>query len=188
MKSRPMTEAEMGEHIARFQQLVSQWDAYAELGFPKEVFQLVSANVLYNVMSPAGGTGATAAPAITGAPGLAVGIMSCPPGDGPMLHAHMETNESFMPLTGTWAVSWGDNGEFTTELHQFDLIAVPVGAARQLRNVSESDALLLTLVQGSEQLADIYYAPEVGQEIVARFGVETKAKLEKIGYSFELGV
>jgi uncharacterized RmlC-like cupin family protein len=178
----------MDGHIARFTQLVPQWDAYADLGFPKEVFQLVSANILYNVMSPAGGKGATAAPAITGAPGLAVGIMSCPPGDGPLLHAHMETNESFMPLTGKWVVSWGDTGEFTTELGQFDLIAVPVGAARQLSNVSDSDALLLTLVQGSEQLADIYYSPEIGQEIVGRFGAQTKTNLEKIGYSFDLGV
>jgi uncharacterized RmlC-like cupin family protein len=183
-----MSEAAMVPFVARFKDLLPQKAEYEKTGIPPEVFEFLSGRTLYVVMAPENGKGATAGQSISGAPGLAVGILECPPGDGAPLHAHMETGENFMPLTGQWELTWGDCGEHSTVLEPFDMISVPVGAARRFTNVSQSDALLLTLIQGGEALSDIYYPPETGEEVTARFGAEVKSKLEKIGYSFAMGV
>jgi uncharacterized RmlC-like cupin family protein len=187
VKTLDVTPDQMERHIARFSALQPQKAEYERRGIPTAAFEMLAAKTIYLLMAPQGERGTTAAPAITGRPGLTVNIVKCPPGNGPMLHAHMHTQENFMPLTGRWEVCWGDKAQHATVLEPFDLIAVPMGAARQFRNVSETEALLLVLVQGEEALNDIYYAPEVGQELVQRFGADSKAAFERIGFSFEMG-
>jgi uncharacterized RmlC-like cupin family protein len=188
MKTRTVSKDEMEQHIARFDKLVPQKAEYEKRGIPSEAFEMLAAKTIYLLMAPGGDKGSTAAPAIVGKPGLTVNIVSCPPGNGPMLHAHMETQENFMPLTGKWEVSWGDKGEIKTILAPFDLIAVPPGTARQFKNVSDEEAMLLVLVQGEEALNDIFYSTDVGDELVRRFGPGPKEAFEKIGFSFELGI
>lgn len=187
MKTRQVTPAEMERHIARFAKLQPQKAEYEKRGIPTAAFEMLAAKTIYLLMAPEGEQGSTASPAVTGQPGLTVNIVRCPPGNGPLLHAHMHTQENFMALSGRWEVRWGDAGEHATILEPFDLIAVPKGTGRQFRNVGKDDALLLVLIQGEEALNDIYYAPEVGEELVRRFGSDTKAAFEKIGFSFEMG-
>ncbi|MFC4116548.1 hypothetical protein [Nonomuraea zeae] len=55
--------------------------------------------------------GASTPPALTSDPGTSIFIVECPPGDGPALHAHLKTRETFMPITGTWQILYGDRGE-----------------------------------------------------------------------------
>ena len=187
MKTRNVPPQEMEKYIARFDNLKPQKGEYEKRGIPAAAFEMLGAKTIYLLMAPEGEKGVTAASAIPGAPGMTVNIVSCPPGNGPMLHAHMETRESFMPLTGRWEVRWGDKGEHATELGLFDLIAVPPGVGRQFTNISDGESLLLVLVQGDEAFNDISYAPEVGQEVSRRFGPETRVALERLGLSFDMG-
>ena len=187
MKTVKFTPEQMERRIARFDKLQPQKGEYEKRGIPTAAFEMLAAKTIYMLMAPEGDKGMTAAAPITGSPGLSVAIVKCPPGNGPLLHAHMETQESFMTLTGRWEVRWGDDAEHAITLDPFDLIAVPPGVGRQFTNVSDSDALLLVLVQGEEGLNDIYYAPAVGQQIVDRFGAPAKSAFERIGFSFEMG-
>lgn len=188
MKTIPFTPDQMESRIARFDQLKPQKGEYEKQGIPIAAFEMLAAKTIYMLMSPPGGKGMTAAAPVAGTPGLAVSIVKCPPGNGPMLHAHMRTHETFMALTGRWEVRWGDAAEHETMLEPYDLIAVPPGTGRQFVNRSDADALLLVLVQGDEALNDIYYAPAVGHQIAERFGPEAKSAFERIGFSFEMGV
>lgn len=188
MKTVPFTPEQMESRIARFADLKPQKGEYEKRGIPTAAFEMLAAKTIYMLMAPAGEKGMTAAAPVAGTPGLAVSIVKCPPGNGPMLHAHMNTNETFMALTGRWEVRWGDEAEHATVLQPFDLIAVPPGAGRQFINRADEDALLLVLVQGDEALDDIYYAPSVGRQIEERFGADAKAAFERIGFSFEMGV
>ncbi len=188
MKTISFTPAQMESRIARFADLKPQKGEYEKRGIPMAAFEMLAAKTIYMLMSPPGDKGMTAAAPVIGKPGLAVSIVKCPPGNGPMLHAHMDTYETFMALTGRWEVRWGDDAEHATVLQPFDLIAVPPGTGRQFINVAEEEALLLVLVQGDEALNDIYYAPAVGQQIEEKFGAEAKAAFERIGFSFEMGV
>lgn len=188
MKTLTITPAQMERQIARFDELKPQKGEYEKQGIPTGAFEMLAAKTIYMLMSPAGDKGMTAASSVTGGPGLAVSIVKCPPGNGPMLHAHMATNETFMALTGRWEIRWGDDAEHAITLEPFDLIAVPPGVGRQFTNVSDTEALLLVLVQGDAALDDIYYAPAVGKQIEDRFGPEARAGFERIGFSFEMGV
>lgn len=187
MKTLDVSPEQMEKQIARFSQLKPQKGEYEKRGIPTAAFEMLTAKSIYMLMGPPGDKGMTAGTPVVGEPGLTVSIVKCPPNNGPKLHAHMRTQESFMALTGRWEVRWGDNGEHATVLEPFDFIAVPAGAGRQFTNVSDADALLFVLVRGDEALSDIYYSPELGREISERFGADTKAAFERIGFSFEMG-
>jgi uncharacterized RmlC-like cupin family protein len=178
----------MERRIARFSQLTPQKAEYEKRGIPTAAFEMLTAKSIYMMMAPPGDKGMTAATPVVGEPGLTVSIVKCPPNNGPKLHAHMQTQESFMALSGRWEVRWGDEGEHATVLEPFDFIAVPAGVGRQFTNLSDSDALLFVLVRGDEALSDIYYSPKMGAAIAERFGPEVKQSFERIGFSFEMGV
>jgi uncharacterized RmlC-like cupin family protein len=187
MKTLNITPEQMERQIARFARLQPQKGEYEKRGIPIAAFEMLAAKTIYALMAPEGGKGMTAAASVVGPAGVTVNIVKCPPGNGPMLHAHMKTQESFMALSGRWEVRWGDDAQHATTLEQFDFVAVPPGTARQFKNLSDQDALLLVLVQGEEALNDFYYSPAVGQQLTERFGSETKAAFERIGFSFEMG-
>ena len=94
-----------------------------------------------------------------------------------MLHAHMRTHEIFFCLTGKFEVSWGDQGQSSTVLAPHDMIDVPLGVTRAFKNVSDTPALLLVIILGGDQ-ADVAYAPQIGDEIAARFGPDVKQAIE----------
>jgi uncharacterized RmlC-like cupin family protein len=71
------------------------------------------------------------------------------PGHGAGLHSHT-TIETFMPLTGTWSIFWGDAGEREIILEQFDLISVPPGVMRGFKNVGADEAYLFTVLGGTD--------------------------------------
>jgi hypothetical protein len=49
--------------------------------------------------------------------------------------------------------------------------------ARAFKNVSDAPALLLVIILGSDQ-SDIAYAPQVGEQVAARFGATVKTAIE----------
>lgn len=191
MKTQPCSPEQMETHIARFAQLAPKSRRYAEdVGIPREAFEMIAAKSIYLLMAPEGAGGANAAPAVRGAPGLTVNLCECPPGNGPMLHAHQRTRETFLCLRGRFEVCWGDHGEHRTVLEEFDMIAVPPNVSRAFTNVSQGTAFLLVMIQGgNDDLSDVAYSPEVGDEIVRRFGGEVKRRFEtELGWNFNAGL
>ena len=167
----------MDDHIVRFKDLQPKQAQYKDLGIPTEAYEMLTAKTLYSLLAPADTAGSHKFAAALGPPGLSITIAECPPGNGPMLHAHMRTHEIFFCLTGKFEVSWGDQGQYSTVLEPHDMVDVPLGVTRAFNNVSDSLALLFVIILGGDQ-ADVAYTPEIGDEIAARFGADVKLAIE----------
>ena len=185
------TQEEMKKRIARFRDLVSTKARHAEgKGIPVEVLEMITAKSTFNIMSPTdlGGQLSPNPPVLGGDAGVfRLGIVTCPPGNGPGLHVHWRTHETFMALTGKWEVIWGDKGEEKTVIEPFDLIAVPPEVTRTFVNISDEDAHLLVVIQGKKgEFDDVGRVPETAQKIADKFGPEMVGKLEAAGWQFTL--
>ena len=185
------TQDEMKKRIARFKDLVSTKARHAEAkGIPAEVLEMITAKSTFNVMSPInlGGQLSPTPPVIGGDAGVfRLGIVTCPPGNGPGLHVHWKTHETFMALTGKWEVIWGDKGEEKTIIEPFDLIAVPPRVTRTFINISDEDAHLLAIIQGQPgEFDDVGRVPETAEKVAQKFGRGMVEKLEKAGWCFTL--
>jgi len=185
------TQEEMKKRIARFRDLVSTKARHAEgKGIPVEVLEMITAKSTFNIMSPTdlGGQLSPNPPVLGGDAGVfRLGIVTCPPGNGPGLHVHWRTHETFMALTGKWEVIWGDKGEEKTVIEPFDLIAVPPEVTRTFVNISDEDAHLLVVIQGKKgEFDDVGRVPETALKIAEKFGPEMVGKLEAAGWQFTL--
>lgn len=186
------TQDEMKTRIARFKDLVStKAKILKEKDIPVEVIEMITAKTTWNIMSPGPLPGqVTPAPAVIGGDAgvFRLGIVSCPPHQGPGLHAHYKTHETFMALTGRWEMQWGDRGEESTILEPFDLIAMPPKVTRRFENVSDEEALLLVIIQGKpEEFNDIDRVSETADKIARVHGKEMVDKLERMGWTFNIG-
>ncbi|MBO6781720.1 MAG: cupin domain-containing protein [Alphaproteobacteria bacterium] len=183
MKTVDITPDAMARHIARFAKLKPIENDYAEReGVPPEALRMIAADRIYTIVSEGAAPGAA-----VGGGGISVYVLDCPPGDGPAIHAHVETHESFMCLRGRFRIRYGDHGRFETILDENDFIAVPPGVMRQFENVSETEnATLLVIIAGQPEdaLRDVYYPPEVGAKLEERFGADAKAGIERMGLQF----
>jgi uncharacterized RmlC-like cupin family protein len=167
----------MNEHIVRFRELKPKQGVYAKFGIPAAAYEMLTAKTLYTLLAPADAAGSHQFAAARGPAGLSISIAECPPGDGPMLHAHMKTHEIFTCLTGRFEVSWGDAGQYRTILEPLDMVDVPLGVTRAFRNVSDATALLHVIILGGDQ-NDIGYTKAVGEQVAARFGARVRDAIE----------
>ena len=193
MKRLTPSQAEMKSRIARFKEVVPTKSRHAtEKGIPVEVLEMITAKTTRNIMSPGALPGqlSPAPPVIGGDAGVfRLGIVTCPPGNGPGLHVHYKTHETFLALTGRWEIQWGDKGEETIVLEPFDLIAVPPKVTRRFVNVSDTDAHLLVIIQGKqEDFDDVDRVPETAAAIARKHGPEMVRMLEALGWKFTIGV
>lgn len=183
------TPDEMAGRIVRaktIQPKKSRLDAGS--GIPARAMEAIAANAIYLYMAPAEGVGATSQnPGILGFPGLTVNVCRCPPGDGPELHSHARTLETFMCLRGQFEVRWGDVGQFATLLDEHDMISVPPNVMRAFRNTGSEDALLLVLIQGAagDMAADVQYAAATGDRLEREFGPDVRRRIEAMGWRFD---
>ncbi len=145
----------MKTRIARFKDVVPTKQRHAEKhGIPAEVMEMITAKTTRNIMSPGRLPGQLSPRrrSIGGDAGVfRLGIVTCPPGNGPGLHVHYKTHETFMALTGRWEIQWGDKGEETTVLEPFDLIAVPPAGDAPLRQWLGRGRALLVIIQGQAE-------------------------------------
>ena len=167
----------MDAHTVRFNALQPKIGNYESLGIPTDAYEMLTAKTLYTLLAPAGGAGSHQFTAAKGPPGLSISIAECPPGDGPMLHAHMETHEIFFCLTGKFEVSWGDKGEHRLVLEKHDMVNVPLGVTRAFRNVSDETSLLFVVILGTNQ-NDVGYATSVGDQVAAKYGPGVRDAIE----------
>ena len=167
----------MQNHIVRFKDLEPKQGLYEDLGIPNEAYEMLTAKTLYSLLAPGSAAGSHQFAAAAGPPGLSITIAECPPGNGPMLHAHMNTHEIFFCLTGRFEVSWGDEGQYSTILEPHDMIDVPLGVTRAFKNIDGNIALLFVIIMGSDQ-SDVAYTHKIGEKLVKNFGNEVKEAIE----------
>src|SRR3546814_18674349 len=86
--------------------------------------------------------------------GFNVAYVRAEPGKGTGPHSHPVT-EAFIPITGRWAVYWGEGAEEQRiELDPLDCCSVPAGVVRGFTNISDEKALLIAIVGGTGQRSE----------------------------------
>lgn len=154
--SLPISPEEMRKRIARFSELVPIPSGFLDTAIPghaRDVFNVIGQGVTEDN---------TVAPAIADARDFNLTYVRAEPGNGAALHDH-ETVEVFIPLTGRFALIWGDHGEHEVELGPFDVISVPPGVMRGFRCVHHEPAYLLA-IQGGADPGRVTYAAEVVEQ------------------------
>jgi mannose-6-phosphate isomerase-like protein (cupin superfamily) len=153
MGSVQMSMTAMLQRVARFKQLTPSRRAFVDTlipGHEREIFNVIGRGVTEDT---------SLNPAITDARDFNVTFVHAQPGKGAALHAH-PTVEVFIPLSGRWAVYWGDQGEQETILEQWDTISVPPGVMRGFRNAGSTDAYLMAILGGTDA-GHVAWAPQV---------------------------
>jgi len=171
-----LSRTEMMKRVAFFKDLKG-----SDGGLPDSKMQ-GCIRTLYNVIGfqpPKGEGGAITSPvgdnaarmaAIKIQEGFNLGYCRAKPGNGPMMHNH-DTNETFIPMTGTWRCSWeNEKGEVEhVDVGPFDVVSFPAGCARRFENVTKGDpneeAILMFVIGGDGPKAE--FTDQAMDELVA---------------------
>jgi quercetin dioxygenase-like cupin family protein len=121
---------------------------------------------------------------IRGAAGMTMTLAVCPPGQGPGLHDHIQTYETFTVLKGRFEIRWNADGSGRTVLDQFDTISIPPGVCRAFRNIGEEEGILQVIITGGvHDMGDIAFTPRARREIESvQSGLA--AEFERAGFRF----
>ena len=186
MKTIQMSAEAMQKRIARFKQL-------APLPIQQSNIPLAARDVVYSreLLSVIGLENATtpinAQAPITGAAGMTMTLAVCPPGQGPGLHSHRQTYETFTVMKGRFEVRWNDDGSGRAVLELYDTVSFPPGVCRAFRNIGDEEGILQVIITGGvHDMTDIDFSEKAKQEIEAvRPGLA--AEFEKAGFTFTAG-
>jgi uncharacterized RmlC-like cupin family protein len=143
MASKIVTKEEMLKRVAKFKELTPSSRPLVDAVLPqfhRQIFNIIGGGVTEDP---------TMKVPITAVDGFHMAIIKAEPKKGTGLHNH-RTVEVFMPLTGTWSVQWGDDGENELTIGQWDVISIPTGIMRGFRNESSEEAYMLSLVGGDD--------------------------------------
>lgn len=188
MKTITPTPAEMESRIARFEKL-KPIAAQREPKFRQEILDLIYARRLLPVVGLEGGanTPVSDAAPIQGAAGMTITYAVCPPGQGPSLHAHDKTFETFTVCRGRFEIRWGDSGEHSIILKEFDTISVPPKVCRAFRNVGEVEGVLQVIITGGvHDRFDIDLSPLAADEM-RRIDPAAQQQIEREMFTFTAG-
>lgn len=188
MKTIRISAAEMAKRVSRFSALKPlplQDNADIPLAARDVVYARKILSVIgldQNVVTPV-----NAGAPIRGAGGMTLAMAVCPPGQGPGLHAHQATYETFTVLKGRFEVTWNDNGDESLILDQYDTVSVPPGVCRAFRNVSAEEGILQVIITGGvHDMNDIDFSPKAKDEIEAvRPGLTRE--FQATGFTFTAG-
>jgi quercetin dioxygenase-like cupin family protein len=172
------TQDELAKRIGRFANLEPMSTAKDLAWVPQGAMDIIFARtispvVLDDTKNPFGNT----AP-IFGAAGTTMFISVMPPGQGPCLHSHNSTYETFMVLEGTIEYFIGDPVEHRVTLNKWDVFSCPPRVYRGFRNVGTGDAVQLTVITGIDENRDDVSMPnsvadqlrrEYGEKVVDGF-------------------
>jgi quercetin dioxygenase-like cupin family protein len=183
MKTLRISKEEMQRRIARFKALEPL--PVQNPSIPEEARDVVYARKLLSVIGLETSTPINAEAPIRGAAGMTMTLAVCPPGQGPGLHSHRQTYETFTVLQGEFEVTWNDDGAESARLSRFDTISFPPGVCRAFRNVGADEGILQVIITGGvHDMTDIAFTPGAREEIEAvRPGLA--AEFEKIGFAFD---
>ena len=108
---------------------------------------------------------------IIGAAGSTMFVSIMPPGQGPCLHSHNGTFETFMVLDGTIEYHIGDPVAHVVTLNKWDVLSCPPNVYRGFHNVGETDAVQLTVITGTGEGRDDVSIPDsIAQKVEKEFG------------------
>ena len=165
------TKEEVAARVSRYERLQPMSTA-EELSWvgqdAMDVFfaRKISPIILDDSKNPFG----TVAP-IFGAAGSTMFISIMPPGQGPCLHSHNDTFETFMVLEGTIEYWIGDPIEHRVTLNKWDVFSCPPRVYRGFQNVGDKDAVQLTVVTGiGEGRDDVSVPDSVKQQVLRDYG------------------
>ncbi|HEY3076175.1 MAG TPA: cupin domain-containing protein [Burkholderiales bacterium] len=186
MKTITISGSDMQKRIARFKDLkllpIQQSDiplAARDVVYSRKLLSVIGlegAQTPINVGAP-----------ITGAAGMTMTLAVCPPGQGPGLHAHRQTYETFTVLKGRFEVSWNDDGSESAVLELFDTVSFPPGVCRAFRNIGGEEGILQVLITGGvHDMTDIDFSEDAKRRIES-VGRGLSKEFEKAGFSFTAG-
>lgn len=133
---------EIDKYVARLQDRKADWDV---LGFQAQVDPKYGRAQMRYIGG--GGTGAHDDPNIIKAGHFTLSTMILPPGHEGPLHLHSDVEEVFFVIEGVLTCIWSDGASQTERtLRPRDLIWIPAGVWRGVRNDGGSDAVFLTLL------------------------------------------
>jgi quercetin dioxygenase-like cupin family protein len=185
MKTIRVSREQMAKRVSRFHALKPL--PIQNQSIPEKARDVVYARKLLSVIgleSDAATPISSGAP-ITGAAGMTMTLAVCPPGQGPGLHSHRETYETFTVLKGEFEVRWNDDGGEREVLRQFDTISLPPGVCRAFRNIGREEGILQVLITGGvHDMHDIAFTEKARREIEA-VGPGLAAEFEKAGFAFD---
>lgn len=186
MKTIRISAQEMQERIARYKDLkplpIQQSDiplAARDVVYSRKLLSVIG---LENAQTPIN----VGAP-IRGAAGMTMTLAVCPPGQGPGLHAHRQTYETFTVLKGQFEVTWNDDGSGRAVLGLLDTVSFPPGVCRAFRNIGDEEGILQVLITGGvHDMTDIDFAEDAKRKIEA-VGRGLSKEFEKAGFTFTAG-
>lgn len=177
---RNMTKEEIQSRTGRFNALQPMSTAKDLAWVPQAAMDIVFARklmpvVLEETKNPFGHQ----AP-IYGAAGMSLHVSVCPPGQGPCLHSHNSTYETFLCLEGKWEFSLGDEGQEKVVLEKWDVFSCPPNVYRGFRNIDSKDSVLLTIISGPPNARDDVSCPPVVAEQLLQHGEKVLEAMKKI--------
>ncbi|MEY2621108.1 MAG: hypothetical protein RIT26_928 [Pseudomonadota bacterium] len=183
--SRHISIEEMTRRVSRFQQL-RPLPVQASDRAPQAARDVVYARELLSVIGLEGTakTPINSAAPIVGAAGMTMTLARCPAGQGPGLHNHKDTFETFTVLEGRFEVCWNDQGQNRLELDRFDTISIPPGVYRSFRNIGETEGLLQVIITGGvHDMNDIAFSAQAARQIDA-VSPQARSIFEDLGFRF----
>ena len=153
MANLQISKQEMLKRVARFKELVPSEYAFVDSKIPGHE------RLIYNVIGNGVTEDASLSPAIPDTRDFNLTYVKAEPGKGAALHGHL-TVEVFTPLSGQWAIIWGDRGENEIVLEAWDTISVPPGVMRGFHNVGQEPACLMAILGGTDP-GRVTWPPEV---------------------------
>src|SRR3990170_2629770 len=181
MKTIQISPDEMQKRIARFRSLKPL--PIQNPSIPEKARDVIYSRKLLSVI----GLEQNAQAPIHGEAGMTLTLAVCPPGQGPGLHSHRQTYETFTVMKGRFEVSWNDDGSGRAVLELYDTVSFPPGVCRAFRNIGEEEGILQVIITGGvHDMTDIAFSEKAKQEIEAvRPGLA--AEFEKAGFTFTAG-
>ena len=188
MKTVQMTKEEVAQRTARFDQLQAMSTLKDNPAVPLAARDIFLARKIMPIVLEQTQNAFGSVAAIYGAAGLTMNISVCPPGQGPGLHAHHRTFETFFVLEGSFEFSVNDDSGQKVVLNKWDTLSVPPGVCRGFRNIADTDSTLMTVITGGvHDRNDISLPPSMGKAIDAH-GPGVLDEVKKIGITFDAGV
>ena len=172
----------MKDRISRFKDLKPL--PIQNESIPEKARDVVYARKLLSVIGLEEKTPINMGAPITGAAGMTMTLAVCPPGQGPGLHNHVQTYETFTVLKGRFEVRWQADGSEKVVLEAFDTISLPPGICRAFRNVGSEEGILQVIITGGvHDMSDIDFTPGARRDIEA-VGPGLAEEFEKAGFTF----
>ena len=179
---RDMSAEEIAARTARFDALLPMTTPIDRTIVNQDAMDVIFARTILPIIiektkNPFGSTGA-----VYGANGMTMNISVLPPGQGPCLHAHNSTYETFVVLDGSVTFKVGEQGQEQLTLNRWDSFSCPPEVYRGFNNASDSaGAVLLTVINGApDARADVNVPASITHHLRATYGEAVVSEFRKI--------